>query len=56
MPSTKGVWCHQGWVTTLVVVVEGQPQGHGWAVSSVRVRNSPPPLPALRAHLVTKGQ
>ena len=30
---------------------------HGWAVSSVWVRDSsPPPLPALRAHLVTKGQ
>ena len=37
---------------------------HGGAVSSVRVRDSPPPpppappppLPALRAHLVTKGQ
>ena len=30
---------------------------HGWAVSSVRVRDSPPPpLRALRAHLVTKGQ
>ena len=38
--------------------------GHGWAVSSVWVRDSlpatppppPPPLRALRAHLVTKGQ
>ena len=34
---------------------------HGGAVSSVRVRDPPPPpppppLPALRAHLVTKGQ
>ena len=35
---------------------------HGGAVSSVRVRDSPPPppppppLPALQAHLVTKGQ
>ena len=30
---------------------------HGWAVSSVWVRDPPPPpLPALRAHLVTKGQ
>ena len=32
--------------------------GHGWAVSSVWVRDPPPPPPlrALRAHLVTKGQ
>ena len=31
---------------------------HGWAVSSVQVRDSPPPPPlrALRAHLVTKGR
>ena len=29
---------------------------HGGAVSSVPVRDSPPPLRALRAHLVTKGQ
>ena len=28
----------------------------GGAVSSVPVRDSPPPLGALRAHLVTKGQ
>ena len=28
---------------------------HGWAVSSVQVRDSPPP-PPLRAHLVTKGR
>ena len=32
------------------------PPDHGGAVSSVRVRDPPPPLPALRAHLVTKGQ
>ena len=34
--------------------------GHGGAVSSVPVRDSPPPPPLrallLRAHLVTKGQ
>ena len=31
-------------------------EGHGWGdVSSVLVRDSPP-LPALRAHLVAKGQ
>ena len=32
--------------------------GHGGAVSSVQVRDSPPPPPlrALRAHLVTKGR
>ena len=30
---------------------------HGWAVSSVPVRDSlPPSLPALRDHLVTKGE
>ena len=29
---------------------------HGGGVSSVPVRDSPPPLRALRAHLVTKGQ
>ena len=29
---------------------------HGWVVSSVWVRDPPPPLRALRAHLVTKGQ
>ena len=29
---------------------------HGGDVSSVPVRDSPPPLRALRAHLVTKGQ
>ena len=36
----------------------GEEDGHGWAVSSVWVRDSPPPPPlrALRAHLVTKGQ
>ena len=28
----------------------------GGDVSSVLVRDSPPPLPALRAHLVAKGQ
>ena len=29
---------------------------HGGGVSSILVRDSPPPLPALRANLVAKGQ
>ena len=35
--------------------VGGEHRCHGWAVSSVWVRDSPPPppLPALRAHLLT---
>ena len=34
----------------------GELTGHGGDVSSVLVRDSPPLLPALRAHLVAKGQ
>ena len=35
--------------------IKAQSTGGG-GVSSVRVHESPPPSPALRAHLVTKGQ
>ena len=38
-----------------LILTDKKDHCHGWAVSSVRVRKPPPP-PALRAHLVTKGQ